>query len=97
MLFVLICTDKPGSLDLRLATRPSHMAYLQTYESRLVQAGPLLDADDRPCGSLLMVDVADRAEALGFAEADPYGRAGLFESVIIRPYRQVFRDGERVA
>ncbi len=97
MLFVLICTDKPGSLDVRLATRSSHLAYLETYESRLVMAGPLLDLDDRPCGSLLIVDVADRAEAAGFAEADPYGKAGLFESVIIRPFRQVYRDGSQVA
>ncbi len=96
MLFVLVCTDKPGSLDLRLATRPQHLAYLETYASRLIQTGPLLDLDSRPCGSLLVIDVADRAEAEGFAEADPYNKAGLFESVVIRPYRQIFKDGERV-
>ncbi len=97
MLFVLICTDKPGSLDLRLATRANHLAYLTTYETRIVHAGPMLDIDDRPCGSLLIVDVADRAAAAGFAEADPYTKAGLFESVIIRPYRQVYRDGSLAA
>ena len=94
MLFVLMCTDKPASLDLRLATRPQHMAYLQTYARRMINAGPLLDLDGRPCGSLLTIDVADRAEAEGFAVADPYHRAGLFESVVIRAYRQVFKDGE---
>jgi uncharacterized protein YciI len=95
MLFVLICTDKPASLDLRLASRPQHLAYLQTYQSKLVTAGALLDTDSRPSGSLLVIDVADRAEAEGFAEADPYHKSGLFESVIIRPYRQVFKDGDR--
>ena len=94
MLFALICIDKPGSLDLRLATRPQHIAYLETYKARIVQAGPLLDGDSRPSGSLLIVDVADRAEAEGFSAADPYTRSLLFESVIIRPYRMVFRDGE---
>ncbi len=97
MLFVLICTDKPGSLDLRLATRPQHLAYLETYQSRLVQAGPLLDLDQRPCGSLLVIDVVDRAEAEGFAVSDPYAKAGLFESVVIRGYREIFRAGEIVA
>jgi uncharacterized protein YciI len=97
MLFVLICTDKPKSLDLRLATRPTHLAYLETYADRIVQGGGLLDGDGRACGSLLMIDVEDAAAAAGFAEADPYTKAGLFESVVIRPYRQVFRDGERVA
>jgi uncharacterized protein YciI len=96
MLFALICIDKPASLDLRLATRPQHLAYLQTYEDRIVQAGALLDADQRAAGSLLIIDVEDAAAAAGFAEADPYGRAGLFESVLIRPYRQVFGAGGRV-
>jgi uncharacterized protein YciI len=96
MLFVIVCTDKPGCLDLRLATRPTHLAYLETYPAKLVQGGPLLDHDGRPGGSLLIIDVADRAEAEGFAEADPYNKAGLFESVLIRPYRQVFKDGDRV-
>src|ERR1700709_2525785 len=93
MLFVLVCTDKPGNLDLRLAIRPAHLAYLETYETKIVQAGPMLDTDARPCGSLLIIDVADRAEADGFALADPYSKAGLFESVVIRGYREVFRAG----
>jgi uncharacterized protein YciI len=96
MLFVLICTDKPASLDLRLATRPQHLAYIETYQDRIVQAGALLDTDQRACGSLLIIDVEDAAAAAGFAEADPYNRAGLFESVVIRPYRQVVAAGERV-
>jgi uncharacterized protein YciI len=97
MLFVLVCTDKPKSLDLRLASRPAHLAYLETYLDRIVSAGALLDGDGRACGSLLVIDVADHAEAAGFAHADPYAKAGLFESVIIRPYRQVIRDGAPVA
>ncbi len=93
MLFVIICTDKPGSIDLRMATRQQHLAYLQTYVDRIVEAGPLLDGDNRPCGSLLLVDVVDRAAAEGFAASDPYAKAELFDSVLIRRYRTVFRDG----
>jgi uncharacterized protein len=96
MLFAIICTDRPASLDVRLASRPAHLAYLQTYAEKLVQAGPLLDTEGRPCGSLLIVDVNDRAEAEGFAAGDPYAKASLFESTIIRPFRSVFRDGEQV-
>jgi uncharacterized protein YciI len=72
------------------------LAYLQTYKSKLVFAGPMLDPDGRACGSLLILDVADRAEAAGFAEADPYAKVGLFESTVVRPLRPVFRDGELV-
>lgn len=97
MLFALMCIDRPGSLDLRLATRPDHLAFLETYASKIAQGGALLDLDGRPCGSLLVIDVEDRAAAEGFAAADPYAKAGLFESSVIRPFRQVYRDGEKVA
>jgi uncharacterized protein YciI len=93
MLFAIIAMDKPASLDLRQATRPAHLAYLQTYVHRIVEAGPLLDAKGQPQGSLIVIAAADRAEAENFAANDPYTKAGLFESTLIRPYRAVFRNG----
>ena len=97
MMFAIVATDRPGSLDLRLATRPTHLAYLTTYADRIIHGGPILDADGRPCGSLLIIEAQDRASAEGFAASDPYAKAGLFESTVIRPFREVFRDGEMVA
>lgn len=97
MLFAVICTDRPASLDLRLATRAAHLAYLTTYADRVREGGPLLDTDGRPCGSLLLIDVEDRAAAEGFALSDPYARAGLFESTVIRAFRAVVHDGELLA
>jgi uncharacterized protein YciI len=96
MLFAIICADKPGRIELRQSTRPAHLAHLQAHQAQLVEAGPLLDAEGKPCGSLLLVDMADRAAAEVFATADPYAKAGLFESVLIRPYRAVFKDGKSV-
>ncbi len=96
MLFAITCTDKPESLPIRLATRDAHIAYLRGHAASLVQAGPLLDPQGRPCGSLLLVDVADAAAAEALTAGDPYGRAGLFESVVVRPFRSVFRDGALV-
>ena len=97
MLFAVICTDRPASLDLRLAARPGHLAYLATYADRVVQGGPLLDTDGRPGGTLLLIEVEDRAVAEGFAASDSYARARLFESTVIRAHRTVMRDGEVVA
>ena len=94
MLFALICTDKPGSLAIRQASRPTHLDYLRSHETTLHFAGPLLDPDGNPCGSLLIVEAADRAAAETFAAGDPYAKAGLFESTVIRPIRQVARDGK---
>ncbi|MCE2564437.1 YciI family protein [Komagataeibacter sp. FNDCF1] len=96
MLFAIICTDRPASLETRKATRERHLAYLERWKQHVVHGGPLLDAENRPCGSLLVVDVADRAAAEGFAVEDPYAKVDLFESVVIRPFRSVFRDGLRV-
>jgi uncharacterized protein YciI len=96
MLFALICTDRPGSLDLRMATRPAHLAFLETYQAKLAHVGALLDTDGRPCGSLLVIDVADRAEAEGFAASDPYAKANLFESAVVRPFRAIYKDGEKL-
>jgi uncharacterized protein len=93
MIFAIVCTDKPGALDTRLATRDQHLAYLQAYQERIVHAGPLLGLDGRPSGSLMLVDVEDRAAAEGFAASDPYAKADVFESVVIRGFRSVFRDG----
>ena len=93
MLFAISCTDKPGALELRLATRPAHIEHLKAEAGRILLGGPVLDAAGNPCGSLLVVEAADRAAAEAFAAADPYAKAGLFESVAIRPYRVVFKDG----
>jgi uncharacterized protein YciI len=96
MLFAIACTDKPGSLELRLATRPAHLDYLRAHESIIMLGGPVLDAAGNPCGSLLVVEAADRAAAEAFAAGDPYAKVGLFESVAIRPFRTVFKDGKAV-
>jgi uncharacterized protein YciI len=86
-LFILTCLDKPGSREVRLAAREAHLAYVRSVEPTVRLGGPFLDADGGMCGSLLIVEVADLAAAQAFAAADPYGLAGLFERVEIRPFR----------
>lgn len=87
-LFALICTDKADHLPTRLANREAHVAYLR--DSGVVsQAGPFLDAGGQMCGSLVVIDVADRAAAEGWAAADPYARAGLFAKVRIEEWKKV--------
>ena len=41
------------------------------------------------CGSLLIMEAADHAEVEAWCAADPYAKAGLFESVEIRPWNRV--------
>ena len=87
--FAITCVDKPGSLELRAATREAHLGYLRAAGAALKLAGPMLDERGRPIGSLLVIEAADEAGAQAFADEDPYAKAGLFERVSIRPFRPV--------
>lgn len=92
MLFALTCNDKPGHLQLRMDTRSDHVAYLNGLNEKgtLKFAGPFLDTEGKPNGSLVVIEVADRAAAEAVAGNDPYAKAGLFTSVDIRPWNWVF-------
>ncbi|WP_297510659.1 YciI family protein [uncultured Caulobacter sp.] len=85
-LFVVYCKDKPGALELRMATRPTHLDYLNG--ATLVKAaGPLLSDAGEPIGSMLILEAEDRAVAQAFVDNDPYTLAGLFERVEIQGWR----------
>jgi len=92
MYFAAICRDKPGALQLRLDTRPAHVEHLNDLNARgvLKIAGPLLGDEGKPVGSLLILECDDLDEAKSVAGADPYARAGLFDSVEIKPWNWVF-------
>ena len=68
-LFVLNCHDKPNALDLRMATREAHLAYVRPQLDILKLGGPLLDDQGDMAGSLMILDVADRAAAPGAPKA----------------------------
>lgn len=86
--FILICRDKPRALDLRTATRKAHLAWVGENLAKVLRAGPLLDDAGGMIGSLFVLEVESRAEVEAFTAADPYARAGLFESVEILNWRQ---------
>lgn len=94
MLFALICTDKPGSLDLRLSMRPYHLKYLEGLGTALKAAGPFTDDAGQPTGSLVVIEAADRAAAKTIADNDPYAKAGLFANVEIRPWKWLIKNPE---
>ncbi len=90
MLYVINCKDKPGNLEVRLANRNRHLEYLAGIEDRVFAAGPTLADDGETMnGSVLIIDFPDRGAAQGFADADPYAKAGLFESVEVRAWKKV--------
>ncbi len=86
-LFVLTCLDKPDSLDLRLATREQHLAFIAANREAIRTAGPFLNEAGDMIGSMLVLEADDQAAAAALAAKDPYVGAGLFESTTLRPWR----------
>lgn len=88
MRVALIAKDKPGYLNVRVENRPAHVEYLKA-NSIVEQAGPLLDDAGDMCGSLIILEVEDMAQAQAFVDGDPYGKADLFESVKLIAWNRV--------
>ncbi|WP_046168741.1 YciI family protein [Chromobacterium vaccinii] len=98
MLYAIIARDHPGSLERRIALRAEHRARLAALQDqgRMKLSGPLpaIDsADPGPagyCGSLVVAEFASLEEARAWAAADPYQDGGVYASVDIQPFVQVF-------
>ena len=90
-LFVYQGNDGARGLALRKTVRERHLAHLQgLVEAGKVRfAGPLLDAEGAPCGSLVVFEADDLAAARATAESDPYLLEGVFEEVIVRETKAV--------
>jgi len=85
--FVLFCVDKPGSLELRMATREAHLAYMRDKAAMMKLGGPMLNDNGEMAGSLLIVEAPDRAAAINLNAHDPYTLAGLWERVDVKAFK----------
>lgn len=97
MLYAVIGTDRPDSLQQRLAARPDHLARLDElkHAGRLLLAGPFpaIDSEDPGpagfSGSLIVAEFASLAAAREWADADPYVKAGVYAEVNVKPFKKV--------
>ena len=87
-LFVALCLDAPGMSQKRADTREAHLAYIRSQPTGFIKvAGPVLDENGDPNGSLLVFEAEGVASVDAFLAGDPYAAAGLFHGVEIRPWR----------
>lgn len=86
-IFALYCVDKPNSLELRMANREAHLAYVGGFRDQLRLAGPMLDEGGDMAGSIILLEMDTLAQAQAFAASDPYNKAGLFERVDVTAFR----------
>ena len=98
MYYAIISQDVPDSLEKRLSVRPAHIARLQALqdEGRMLLAGPhpkIDSPDPGPAGftgSLIVAEFESLEAAQQWADADPYIAAGVYEKVIVKPFKKVF-------
>lgn len=98
MYYVIFAQDKPNSLTQRLAVRAAHLARLTQLqdENRLLTAGPhpAIDSEDPQqagfTGSTVIAQFESLEAAKQWAAADPYVDAGVYENVIVKPFKKVF-------
>ncbi|MFJ2971230.1 YciI family protein [Pseudomonas fulva] len=97
MLYAIIASDVANSLEKRLAARPAHIERLQQLkaEGRVVLAGPhpAIDSNDPGeagfSGSLIVAEFDSLTAAQVWADADPYIAAGVYDQVVVKPFKQV--------
>jgi len=98
MYYAIICSDVKDSLEKRMSVRDGHIARLQALqdEGRMLIAGPhpTIDSEDPGpagfTGSLIVAEFDSLQAAQTWADADPYIAAGIYEKVIVKPFKKVF-------
>ncbi|SDS52019.1 hypothetical protein SAMN05216198_2134 [Halopseudomonas litoralis] len=97
MLYAIMASDAPGTLDARLAARSEHLTRLQQLQDagRLLLAGPhpAIDSNDPGSagftGSLVVAEFASLEDAQSWADSDPYIAAGVYDQVLVKPFKRV--------
>jgi len=98
MFYAIISQDVQDSLEKRLGVRAEHIARLKALEDegRLLIAGPHpnIDGEDPGpagfSGSLIVAEFNSLEEAQSWADADPYIAAGVYEKIVVKPFKRVF-------
>ncbi|WP_432472195.1 YciI family protein [Amphritea sp. HPY] len=97
MFYAIISEDKPGTLEQRMSARPEHLARLEALrdQGKLLIAGPhpAIDSEDPGpagfTGSLVVAEFDSLEQAQAWADLDPYISAGVYQRVVVKPYKKV--------
>jgi uncharacterized protein YciI len=81
--------EDEGALERRMAARARHMAVITEWaaDGRLALGVPLFTADWKPAGSLMLLEVPDRAGLDAYLAAEPFAAGGVWKRVETHPFR----------
>ena len=97
MHYAIISQDVDNSLEKRMSVRDKHIERLNDLKNqgRLVIAGPhpAVDSPDPGdagfTGSLIVAEFESLKAAQDWADEDPYIAAGVYEKVVVKPFKYV--------
>ncbi len=89
MTYLITCHDKTNSLDVRLSTREKHLNYIKNFKEQLIIAGPILDKNKNPIGTVLILNYDNIEQVNDFLKKDPYNQVNLFKKISILEFKKV--------
>jgi uncharacterized protein len=96
MAWMIVSDDAPGGAAIRAdrAVMDAHWAYELSIKEKILCAGSLRSDDGvTPIGSLLVLDVETREEALAIISADPATKAGLRGAITVKRWNKAIFGG----
>ncbi len=97
MWYVIYSEDVEDSLAVRKQTRAAHLERIQLLvdQGRVLVAGPCPAIDNEDpgeagfTGSLVIAEFDSLEDARQWADSDPYAIAGVYQKVVVKPYKKV--------
>jgi len=88
--YFFYCRDRAGSGTLREELGEAHWSFMDGYADAMIARGPTLTPDRQAAtGSMHMVDLPDAEAARVFAFEEPNYRAGGYDDILVRRWRNV--------
>jgi uncharacterized protein len=95
MLVALCARLKADSAALLAAHRAAHYRFLVEHQHSIVTGGPMLDeGDGHPMRMLMILRVDSLEAAHALLAHEPYLLNGVFDEVLLQPWRQVLPEIE---
>jgi hypothetical protein len=86
--FMILTRDVPEGPSIRAKVRQDHLNWLEEpSDCTVLCAGPWLDDTDAMLGSLIIVKAPSREALDQWMANDPYAKAGLPETIDVRPFK----------
>ena len=96
MQFIITAHDGENMLEKRMAVRPRHLEGMARLGEHIVLAGGLLDDEGKMKGSVLILDLEDRAALDDYLKNEPYVVEHVWEKIEIETVNVVIVNGEKV-